>query len=126
MRQVLCICYVIFIVVVTTGSAMNDFRGTDYPMWMSISGIAAPGLGIVAMLLYAFSFRPRIVGWIWKIVPVLIVLYYAVEWYFDFVVYRKPDMSPPLLGIVTIVGLLMLFPLFYSTFMLGYSSEFEE
>jgi len=125
MNQVLAICYLVFFGVVTAISTLNDFEILEngYPLWMIIAGVAIPALGAVSMTFYTFSYKPDFCAWVWKIVPFMLVVYYMVEWYFDFVVYKEPYDSPQLIGGATFLGSLLLLPLLYSSFKLGYSKN---
>ena len=124
MKKVLSICYLIFFVVISVVSVRNDFQAVGYPIWMIISEVVIVPLGFASMLLYTFSYKPEFCTWAWKIIPFMLVVYYLSEWYFDFVVYKKPDYSPEAIGMVTFVGSLLLLPLLYSSFKFGYSEDY--
>jgi len=123
MEKVLSICYLVFFVVISVVSVRNDFQADGYPMWMVISEVVIVPLGFASMLLYTFSFKPEFCTWVWKIVPLLLVGYYVAEWYFDFIIFREPGSTSQFVEAVTVVGLFLLFPLFYSSFKFGYSKD---
>lgn len=124
MKKVLSICYIIFFVVISVVSVRNDFQIDGYPVWMIISEVVIVPLGLVSMLLYTFSCKPRFCTWAWNIVPFMLVVYYLAEWYFDFIIFKKPGDTPQFVGAVTVLGLFLLFPLFYSSFKFGYSKDY--
>ena len=120
MKQFLSVCYIIFIAVISVASFKNDLKIQNYPLWMLIFSPIAIVPGLISMLLWTFEFKPK-EKWFWKIVPFALVVYYAADWYFDFVVYRNPDMTNQVVVGITLIGLLLLYPLLYSTFKFGYN-----
>lgn len=90
---------------------------------MIISGVVFPGLAAISMLFYVFSYKPNFCAWFWKIVPITLVAYYALSWYFDFILYREPDYTPVIIVMATILGSLMLLPAVYLTFKFGYTED---
>jgi len=124
MIKALSICYLIFFVVITVFSVQNDFEIQGYPKWMITSEVVIIPLGLISMLLYTFSYKSKFCMWLWKIVPFLLVSYYASEWYYDFIVYRnRVSPSGELIGVATVFGILLLLPLLYSSFKFGYSED---
>lgn len=123
MKGVLSICYLVFFVIITAISTLDDLQTNGYPLWMTISGVVVPVAGAVSMLFYTFSYKPELCSWLWKIVPFTLVAYYLVEWYFDFVLYPEPYDSPQLIVAATFAGSLVLLPLLYSSFKFGYSKD---
>ena len=120
MKMILTICYLVFLGFITVTGASGDLQ-YGYPLWMTVSGLAIPAVGAVSMILYMVSYKPKYCSWIWKITPFVLLGFYAVSWYFDFVLYRAPDDSPELIGVATFLGILLFFPLLYSSFKFGYS-----
>jgi hypothetical protein len=113
-KQILSVCYIIFIAAINVGGFRDDLKIQGYPFWMLILCVAVNISGFTSMILWAFEFEPK-KRWLWKIVPLALAVYYAAAWYFDFIVYRPPDMPDKAVGPVTFIGLLVLYPLFYST-----------
>ena len=123
MKRLIPLSYLIFILIITIYSILDDLKITGYPSWMLISGIVIPLMGIVSVLLYVLSYKPKLFSWIWKVVPFALVCYYLAEWYFDFVVFKKSDDTPQLLVTATLLGSLVLFPLLFCSFKLGYHEK---
>jgi len=123
MNRVFIICYLVFFAgfVIPLGTSSDLEEG--YPPWMTISGVIIPSLGAISILLYALSYQRKRCAWLWKIVPFMLVAYYAFSWYFDFALYSKPDDHPLLVTITTVICLLLLYPAFYFSFKFGYSED---
>ena len=121
MKAVLTICYLVFLGVITAAAISSYLE--EYPLWITILGVVIPAVGAISMLLYAFSYKPQFCAWFWKIVPVMLVAYYAISWYIDLVAYRETNASPQRIGVTTILGSLLLLPLLYSSFRFGYSKD---
>jgi hypothetical protein len=119
MKQFLSICYVVLIVAINVTGFRGDLKIQGYPLWMLIFGIVATVPGLIAVLLWAFEFEPKR-KWFWRIVFFALAIYLAVDWYFTFVIFRKPDETNQLIAVVTFLGLLMFYPLLYSTFEFGF------
>jgi hypothetical protein len=121
MKQFLSICYVVLIVAINVTGFRGDLKIQGYPLWMLIFGIVATVPGLIGVLLWAFEFEPK-KRWFWKIIPFALALYLATDWYFEFVIYRplKPDLTNQFLVLVTLLGLLVFYPLLYSTFKFGF------
>ncbi|RPJ76903.1 MAG: hypothetical protein EHM20_06855 [Alphaproteobacteria bacterium] len=124
MKQFLSICYIIFMVAISISSFRQDLKIQGYPIWMLIFSIIAIVPGLVSMSLWAFEFEPKR-RWYWKVVPFVLIFYYTAEWYFDLFVYKKPDYTNQVIAVITIFGLLVLYPLLYSTFKFGYDVGLE-
>lgn len=123
MIKVLGVCYLIFLVVITVFSIYAHPNSRDFPVWMMVSEAVVVPLGFVSMLLFTFSYKPKFYTWIWKIVPILLVGHYLIEWYFDFIIFKEPNDTPQFVAGVTVIGLFLLLPLFYSSFKFGYSED---
>ncbi len=122
MKQLLSICYIVFMAAISVSSFKNDLKIAGYPLWMLIFSIITIVPGLISMFLWAFEFEPK-KKWLWKMVPFALVVYYVADWYFDFVVYRKSDMTNQVIVGITLLGLLVLYPLLYSTFELGFRGQ---
>ncbi len=118
MKQFLSVCYIIFMAAISVASFRSDLKIQSYPLWMLIFSIVAIVPGLISMLLWTFEFKPK-GKWFWKMVPFALVVYYVADWYFDFVVYRKPDETNQVVVGITLLGLLLLYPLLSSTFKFG-------
>ena len=120
MKRFLSVIYVVVIAYINCTSFLHDIRDRHYfPIWEVIFGIVFVTAGLVSMVFWAFEFEPKR-RWIWKIIPLGLIAYYAVDWYFTFILNRQPDMTSPVIVVTTLVGLLVLYPFFYSTFKFGY------
>ncbi len=122
MRQLLSVCYIAFIAFINGVSLWRDVAIRGYPLWTAIFGLIANLGGFISMLLWAFYCEPSR-KWFWKTVFFGVVVYYATSWYFDFVLYRDPYFTNQLISVTTVLGLLILFPLFYSTFKFGFGDR---
>jgi hypothetical protein len=124
MKQFLSVCYVVLIVAINVTGFRGDLKIQGYPLWMLIFSIVATVPGLIAVLLWAFEFGPKR-KWFWRIVLFALVFYFAADWYFEFVIYRplKPDLTNQLLVVVTLIGLLLFYPLIYSTFKFGFGDQ---
>lgn len=123
MNRALIIIYLIFFIGFIVPVGTSDDIKQGYPLWITISGVIVPVLGALSILLYALSFEPKRCAWFWKIVPILLVVYYAIAWWFDFILYKEPDNNITLIAVATFVGLLLLCPAFYFSFKFGYSED---
>lgn len=118
MKKFLSICYIIFLVVTSIVSFKSDFK-QGRPLLMLILGLVVVIPGLISMFLLTFKFKPKR-RWFWKIVPVVLVVRFAVGWYFDFIVYRRSDVTNQDIVLGTLLGTLLLYPLLYSTFKFGF------
>jgi hypothetical protein len=105
---------------ISVASFRDDLKIQGYPLWMLIFGAIVNVPGLISMFLWAFEFELK-KKWFWKIVPFALVGYYAADWYFDFVIFRTPDITNQVRIGITFLGLLVLYPLLYSTFKFGYN-----
>ena len=124
MRQLLSVCYIAFMAFINGVSLWKDLTMRGYPLWIIIFGLITNITGFIAMLLWAFDYESN--GRLfWKIVPFGLVAFYATAWYFDFVLYRKPyfNFTNQIISAATVLGLLIFFPLFYSTFKFGFGDR---
>jgi hypothetical protein len=106
----------------SVASFRDDLKIQGYPLWMLMFSIAVIVPGLISMFLWAFKFKPK-KRWLWKIVPIALVVYYVADWYFDLVVYRTPDLTNQVRVGITFLGLLVLYPLLYSTFKFGFGDR---
>jgi len=123
MNRVWIIIYLLFFIgfIVPIGT-LNDLK-EGYPLWFTISGVIIPVLGGLSILLYALSFEPKCCAWFWKVVPILLVAFYVMAWWFAFFLYKKPYDNITLISVATVVSLILLFPAFYLSFKFGYSED---
>jgi uncharacterized membrane protein len=103
----------------TVASFKDDLKIPGYPLWMLIFSIVAVTPGLISMFLWAFEFELK-KKLLWKIIPFVLVVYYAADWYYDLVIFREPDMTNRVIVGITFLGLLLLYPLLYSTFKFGF------
>lgn len=125
MVEFLSVCYVIFIMVITGTSTRDDALVRGYSIGLVLMEVIVPVVGAIGMLLYTFSFELRSYRWIWKIVPLLLLACYVFEWYLDFVVYRQPDETNTVIIAITLLGAVILYPMFHTNYKLGYSKEMD-
>jgi len=121
MKKFLSVCYIVFMIALGVTSFNSDLK-QGYPLWMLIFSPVAIIPGLISMFLWAFEFNPK-GKWFWKIVPFVLVVYFVADWYFDLVVYRKPDETNQVIVGITLLGLLVLYPLLYSTFEFGFGDQ---
>jgi uncharacterized membrane protein len=120
MKKFLSICYIVFVIVVNADSLNNDLK-QDYPLWMLIFCVVAVIPGLISMFLLTFEFEPKR-RWFWKIVPFVLVVYFATSWYFDFI-RRRPEITNQVVVWGTLLGTFLLFPLLYSAFKFGFRDQ---
>ncbi len=124
MLRLLCICYVAFMAYISAISTIEDLHTNRYPFWMVLLEIIIPALGMIAMIFYVFSYKPKFISWIWKIVPWALLAYFLVGWYFDFVIFNiDPTFTHQEIAAITIIGSLIFLPLLYTNFKFGYSED---
>ena len=122
MKKFLSVCYIVFMIAISVASFRDDSKIQGYPLCMLIFSVVAIIPGLISMFLWTFEFKPK-GRWFWKIVPFVLVVYFVADWYFDFVVYRKPDVTNQVIVGITLLGLLVLYPLLYSTFTFGFGDK---
>ena len=86
-------------------------------------GIVSLVAGIIVMVFYILE-KPHKLTSFWKVAPIVMVFYYALEWYYDCIVYRGIDDTNVLIGVTIVLVILLLYPLFFVSFKYGYSSDF--
>jgi len=96
----------------------------ECPLWLRIFEITACLPACISMILYIIERKPNFLTWIWKIIPFVLVAYIMIDWYYTFLI--KGDDSLQFISVVTVLGLLFLYPLVYCTFRYGYSFDFDE
>jgi len=119
----LSLLYIGFVVLTTIHSSWKDLHTNGYPFLFVLIEITLPLLGSLGMLLYTFSIKPKLLNQIWKIIPFLLILCFAAEWYFDFILYKRPDWNRNDIIGGTLLGLIILFPFFYINFKIGFSKR---
>jgi uncharacterized membrane protein len=120
MKKFLSVCYIVFVIAVNAHALNNDFK-RGYPLWMLIFCVVAVIPGLISMFLLTFEFEPKR-KWFWKIVPFVLVVYFATGWYFDFI-YRRPEVTNQIIIGGTLLGTLLLYPLLYSSFKFGFGDR---
>ncbi len=122
MKQTLIFCYLVFFVIVLAPLAPSGYPVPDSPLWLVIFEIFSFGFVAISIFLYGASYRPKPFAWFWKVVPFTLIIYLAISWYWEFILYHEPDDSASKTAMATLFGLAVLFPAFYLSFKLGYST----
>lgn len=122
MNQTLIFCYLVFFVTVLSPFVPSGYPELDSPLWLVILGIFLFGFVAISIFLYGASYKPKPFAWFWKIVPLTLIIYLAISWYWEFILYHEPDDSTSQTAMATFFGLAVLFPAFYLSFKLGYSN----
>ena len=121
MKQTLIFCYLAFFVIVLLPFVPSGYPKPDSPLWLVIPGILSFGFVAISIFLYGVSYKPKPLVWFWKVVPVMLIIYLAISWYWEFILYREPDDSTSQTAMATIFGLAVLFPAIYLSFKFAYS-----
>jgi len=118
MKRWLIIGYFVILVAIIIGLTLMCI-GEGYPLWTLISMPVILGLVAISILLYSLSYKPKHFAWFWKIVPLVLVAYYASSWYFAGP--ASVDTKGSVLSMF--LGIAFLFPAFYLSFKFGYSKS---
>ncbi len=118
MKRWLIIGYFVILVAIIIGLTLMCI-GEGYPLWTLISMPVILGLIAISILLYGLSYKPKHFAWFWKIVPLVLVAYYASSWYFAGP--ASVDTKGSVLSMFP--GIAFLFPAFYLSFKFGYSKS---
>lgn len=119
MKRWLIIGYFVLFVAVIIGVTL-EYIEQEYPLWITISTAIVLGLVAISILLYGLSYKPKRFIWFWKIVPIVLVAYYALSWYFAGPAAIDLKGTLPLVLSVVFPGAALLFPVFYLSFKFGY------
>jgi hypothetical protein len=76
----------------------------------------------ISILFHGLSYKPKSCAWLWKIVPFLLIAFLVLSWYWELILYPEQESPLPEIVLVTLFGLLILFPAFYLSFKFGYSN----
>lgn len=122
MRRVLTILYLIFYVVIIMAATYDDLS-LGYPVWFIVIDITCRVVAALCILLYILRLRPTVLAFLWKMVPIVLVMFDMFGWYYDFSNSVGPRVTPLGLTVLTILWAIILFPSWYLCFRFGYRRQ---
>ncbi len=122
MKRILSILYLLlYLGIIVVAIPDNSARG--YSLWFTALDIIIRSTAAVCILLYIIRYRPEKLRALWKLFPIALILFESFAWFYELFVSADPSDTPLLITVVTIVGLIFIFPSWYMCFRFGYLKE---
>jgi hypothetical protein len=122
MKRTLTFCYLVFLITVLIPIVSSSRSEPDSPFWLVTLGIFSFGLVAISIVLHGLSYKPKSFTWLWKIIPFLLIAFAVLSWYWEFILYPKPESQLSKTVLLTLFGVVVLLPAFYLSFKFGYSN----
>ena len=91
---VLCLILYLVFYLALVGVAAWDNLAQGYPQWRIALDLVVSGGAAICILLYIIRYRPKTLGILWKLFPIVLIMYELFSWHHALFVDVPPGFPP--------------------------------